>query len=43
VTNLVFQRIEWVRLDQLDNFDFLDGDRRFISQLAGCGGAAMLE
>ncbi len=43
VKNLVFQRIEWVNLDQLDSFDFLDGDRRLISKLTGSGGAAMLK
>jgi 8-oxo-dGTP diphosphatase len=41
--NLVFQRIEWVKLDQLDSFDFLEGDRRLISKLTGTGGAALLE
>jgi len=41
--NLVFQRIDWVKLDQLDDFDFLEGDRRLISHLTGIGGAAMLE
>ncbi len=43
VKNLVFQCIEWVNLDQLDTFDFLDGDRRLISKLTGSSGAAMLE
>jgi hypothetical protein len=28
--NLVFQRIEWVKLAQLEGFDFLEGDRRLI-------------
>ena len=42
VQNLVFQRIEWVQLEQLNNFDFLEGDRRLISQLTGIAGAAML-
>jgi 8-oxo-dGTP diphosphatase len=41
--NLVFQRIEWVQLTQLEGFDFLEGDRRLISELTGTGGAAMLE
>ncbi len=41
--NLVFQRMEWVKLDQLDNFDFLEGDRRLIRQLTGSAGAALLE
>jgi len=41
--NLVFQSIDWVKLDQLDGFDFLEGDRRLISHLTGIGGAAMLE
>jgi 8-oxo-dGTP diphosphatase len=41
--NLVFQRIEWVELSQLEGFDFLEGDRRLISKLTSIDGAAMLE
>jgi 8-oxo-dGTP diphosphatase len=31
--NLVFQRIEWVNLDRLEQMDFLDGDRPLIRYL----------
>ena len=31
--NLVFQRIEWVNLDKLEQLDFLDGDRPLIRYL----------
>jgi len=31
--NLVFEQISWVEVDDLVNFDFLDGDRRLIMQL----------
>ena len=31
--NLVFQRIEWVNLDKLEQIDFLDGDRPVIRYL----------
>lgn len=41
--NLVFQHIQWVPLAELAAFDFLDGDRRLVSQLSGVDGAALLE
>jgi 8-oxo-dGTP diphosphatase len=31
--NLVFEQISWVGVDDLVNFDFLDGDRRLITQM----------
>ena len=40
VKNLVFQRIEWVRLSELLDLDFLAGDRPLIDKLIAEGGAA---
>lgn len=31
--NLVFEQISWVEVDDLVNFDFLEGDRRLIIQI----------
>ena len=31
--NLIFEQISWVEVDDLVNFDFLDGDRRLIMQI----------
>jgi 8-oxo-dGTP diphosphatase len=33
--NLVFQQMLWVDVVELKDFDFLDGDRRLIEQIAG--------
>jgi 8-oxo-dGTP diphosphatase len=31
--NLIFEQISWVEVDDLVNFDFLDGDQRLIMQI----------
>lgn len=31
--NLVFERIEWSRVSEMDRYDFLDGDRPIIDRL----------
>ncbi|HEX5607609.1 MAG TPA: (deoxy)nucleoside triphosphate pyrophosphohydrolase [Candidatus Binatia bacterium] len=31
--NLVFEQVSWVEVDDLVNFDFLEGDRRLIMQM----------
>ena len=41
--NLVFERISWLELSDLEGLDFLDGDRPLVRQLAAPGGAALLE
>jgi 8-oxo-dGTP diphosphatase len=33
--NLDFEQILWERADQLRDYDFLEGDKRFIGQFAG--------
>jgi 8-oxo-dGTP diphosphatase len=40
--NLVFQRIEWVELVELEQLDFLEGDRPLIRRLVAAGSAALL-
>ena len=39
--NLVFQRIDWIDLVELERLDFLDGDRPLIRRLITDGGAAL--
>jgi len=40
--NLVFQRIEWVELVELEKLDFLEGDRPLIRRLVDDSRAALL-
>jgi hypothetical protein len=40
--NLVFQRIEWVDLVELEQVDFLEGDRPLIRRLIADGSAALI-
>jgi 8-oxo-dGTP diphosphatase len=40
--NLVFERISWLKLPDLEQLDFLDGDRPLIAALAAIDGAALL-
>ena len=40
--NLVFQRIEWVDLVELEQLDFLEGDRPLIRRMIADGSAALL-
>ncbi|MGH7797038.1 MAG: (deoxy)nucleoside triphosphate pyrophosphohydrolase [Candidatus Binatia bacterium] len=40
--NLVFERISWLKLSDLEQLDFLDGDRPLIAELAAGEGAAVL-
>jgi len=40
--NLVFQRIAWVDLAELDQLDFLEGDRPLIQRLVTGGCAALI-
>ena len=40
--NLVFQRIAWVDLAELDQLDFLEGDRPLIQRLVTDGCAALI-
>jgi 8-oxo-dGTP diphosphatase len=39
--NLVFERISWLKLADLEPLDFLDGDRPLIAALAAIDGAAV--
>jgi 8-oxo-dGTP diphosphatase len=41
--NLVFERILWVSLADLETLDFLDGDRPLIVELVSSGGPALLD
>ena len=40
--NLVFEQISWVALSALKNFDFLEGDRLLVDQLASDRGHEIL-
>jgi 8-oxo-dGTP diphosphatase len=40
--NLVFERVSWVNLGDLDHMDFLEGDRPFIQKLMSDGPSAFL-
>ena len=40
--NLVFERISWVALDALKDFDFLEGDRLLVDHLASHRGREIL-
>jgi 8-oxo-dGTP diphosphatase len=40
--NLVFERISWVALSALEDFDFLEGDRPLVHQLASARGREIL-
>jgi len=40
--NLVFERISWVALAALKDFDFLEGDRALVEQLASDRGREIL-
>lgn len=40
--NLVFERISWLKLSDLEGVDFLDGDRPLIAQLVSRDGPARL-
>jgi 8-oxo-dGTP diphosphatase len=42
LTNLVFEETSWVELSELENFDFLDGDRPIIEKLMSDRGAGLL-
>jgi 8-oxo-dGTP diphosphatase len=40
--NLVFEKIQWTKLANLERLDFLDGDRPLVQRLAGDSGAKLL-
>jgi 8-oxo-dGTP diphosphatase len=42
IQNLVFQRIAWVDLAELEQLDFLEGDRPMIQHLVADGSAALI-
>jgi hypothetical protein len=37
IVNKVFQDVRWARLEELKQFDFLDGDLPLIERLVGNG------
>jgi 8-oxo-dGTP diphosphatase len=41
--NLVFERILWTHLAELEQLDFLEGDRAIVRRLAREGGAGLIE
>ena len=42
VRNLAFRRIEWVKLDRLIDYDFLEGDLVLIQKLSGPDGNKLI-
>ena len=40
--NLVFERICWTKLTELERLDFLEGDRAIVRRLSTDGGAGLL-
>jgi len=42
LTNLVFEQISWVKLAELKDLDFLDGDQPLVDQLASAKASDLL-
>jgi 8-oxo-dGTP diphosphatase len=42
LTNLVFEQISWVKLSELKDFDFLEGDQPLVDQLASMQASELL-
>jgi 8-oxo-dGTP diphosphatase len=40
--NIVFEKISWVKLTDLEHMDFLEGDRSFIQKISSEGPSALL-